>query len=226
MKHSRWMAAGHEGLHDQGKLTVEYLNNARVTQFGLSGYSSWIANTFQPAWTGFDTAFAAWLNPATRTQLIITTLTNAERTFAEAYMQMYNILRSSPLITDTDMEAMGLPKHPSGDRTPTPVPTTYPDYTVDTSVIRQLAVHFRDHNSESRAKPEGVHGVEIKWGFGGALLPADGEELPNSVFDTHSPYTITFAGSERGRTVYFCLRWENTRGEKGPWSEVVSAVVP
>lgn len=220
------MAVGHEALHDQGKLTVDYLTNTRITQFGLTGYNTWIASTFQPAWTGFDTAFTAWLNPATRTQVLQTALVNAERTFAEAYMKVYNILRTSPLITDMDMENMGLPKHASNERTPAPLPATYPDFTIDTTVIRQLSVHFRDHDHERRAKPAGVHGVEIKWGFGGEVPPADGDKIPNSVFDTRSPYTLTFDGDDRGRVVYFCLRWENTRGDKGPWSEVVGAVVP
>jgi hypothetical protein len=31
---------------------------------------------------------------------------------------------------------------------------------------------------------------------------------------------------QRGKTVYFALRWENTRGEKGPWSEIMSAIIP
>ncbi|MDR2362267.1 MAG: hypothetical protein LBD91_06005 [Prevotellaceae bacterium] len=33
-------------------------------------------------------------------------------------------------------------------------------------------------------------------------------------------------GQHCGKTVYFALRWENTRGEKGPWSDIMSATVP
>jgi hypothetical protein len=50
--------------------------------------------------------------------------------------------------------------------------------------------------------------------------------LVNSSFDTRTPFTLEFDDAERGHTVYFCLRWENTRGEKGPWGEIVSAIVP
>jgi hypothetical protein len=226
MKYTSWMATSHEGIHDQGKLTVEYLNNTRVTQFGLTGYSSWITTVFQGAWSSFDSAFVAWLNPASRTPVIITALGNAEREFADAYKKMYNILRTCPLVADTDLEAMGLPRRPSGGKTPTPAPSSYPDYTVDTSVIRQLTIHFRDHERGMRGKPRGVHGVEIKWGFATDALPKDGDMLLNSIIDTHTPHTFTFDGDDRGRTVYFCLRWENTRGQRGPWSEVVSAIVP
>jgi hypothetical protein len=52
------------------------------------------------------------------------------------------------------------------------------------------------------------------------------EDLIHSAFDTRSPFTLSFDENQRGKTVYFCLRWENTRGEKGPWSEIVSGIIP
>lgn len=39
-------------------------------------------------------------------------------------------------------------------------------------------------------------------------------------------HTLTFDENQRGKTVYFALRWENTRGEKGPWSQIVSSIIP
>jgi hypothetical protein len=54
----------------------------------------------------------------------------------------------------------------------------------------------------------------------------DADELVHSSFDTHTPFKLKFNGHERGKTVYFALRWENTRGEKGPWSAVISAIIP
>jgi hypothetical protein len=79
--------------------------------------------------------------------------------------------------------------------------------------------------SEGRAKPFGVHGAEIKWGFSETEV-INPDDLPHSAFDTRSPFRIEFRGEDRGKTVRFCLRWENTRGVKGPWSEIVSAIVP
>jgi len=32
-------------------------------------------------------------------------------------------------------------------------------------------------------------------------------------------------GTQAGKTVYYWLRWVNTRGEAGPWSSVASAMV-
>ncbi|MDR1724124.1 MAG: hypothetical protein LBR84_09345 [Tannerella sp.] len=46
------------------------------------------------------------------------------------------------------------------------------------------------------------------------------------VTDAASPITFTFTGEQRGQCFYFALRWKNTRGDKGPWSEIGSAVIP
>ncbi|MDR0743629.1 MAG: hypothetical protein LBF05_04640, partial [Tannerella sp.] len=68
-------------------------------------------------------------------------------------------------------------------------------------------------------------GVEIRWAILSAP-PGSIDELIHSSFVIHTPFTLTFDESERGKKVYFILRWENTRGQKGPWSEIVSAVIP
>ncbi len=52
------------------------------------------------------------------------------------------------------------------------------------------------------------------------------EDLTHSAFSTRPPYKLSFTGDQRGSRVYVCLCWENTRGEKGPWNAISSAVVP
>jgi hypothetical protein len=140
------------------------------------------------------------------------------RAFIKAYLT-YN-----PAVSDADKENMGLPLH-DGTRTPVPAPTTIPELELDSSVIRQITVHFKNAGSERRGKPAHVHGVELRWG----LLdnaPSSVEDLKNSAFDTASPYTFTFNEPERGRALYICPRWENNKGEKGPWGEIVKAIIP
>ncbi|MDR1983315.1 MAG: hypothetical protein LBQ28_00590 [Prevotellaceae bacterium] len=148
---------------------------------------------------------------------------DALKTSVRAFVKAY--LTFNPLVTDEDRDRMGLPVHKT-TRTPAPVAHTYPDLDVDSGTIRRLTIHFYDQGSKkSKAKPAGQHGAEIKW----AILespPASLTELTNSGFDTHTPFTLEFDENQRGQTVYFCLCWENTRGEKGPWSEIVSAIIP
>jgi hypothetical protein len=88
-----------------------------------------------------------------------------------------------------------------------------------------VEVDFFDAETGQKAKPKGVHGVEIKWRMLD-IPPSTVEELIYSAFDTRTPFTLEFEENERGRTIYFALRWENTRGEKGPWSDISSAIIP
>ncbi|MDR1864959.1 MAG: hypothetical protein LBR08_05235 [Bacteroidales bacterium] len=72
---------------------------------------------------------------------------------------------------------------------------------------------------------KGVRGAEIRWLIS-ATPPVNWDDLRHSEFDTRSPFTMSFSGDQRGQTVYFALRWENNTGEKGPWCEIQSAIIP
>jgi hypothetical protein len=145
--------------------------------------------------------------------------------YEKALRVLVQILESNPRqVSDNDRRAMGIAIH---DTTHTPVkpPKLYPEFMIDSSIIRCLIILFWDLGSKSKAKPYGVHGAEIRW----AILdhpPASVEELVHSNFDIRSPFELMFDESERSKTGYLCLRWESTRGEKGPWREIVMAIIP
>lgn len=40
-----------------------------------------------------------------------------------------------------------------------------------------------------------------------------------------SPQMEEFIGAQAGQSVCYWLRWVNTRGEKGPWSEPITATI-
>ncbi|MDR3181153.1 MAG: hypothetical protein LBT61_04405 [Prevotellaceae bacterium] len=174
----------------------------------------------------WEVAFAAAENPQFRTKLAIREKQEARKDH-EATLRSFNnsYLIHNPAMTDVMREDFGLPIHKT-TRTPSPVATTYPDFDIDSSTIRRLTIHFYNQGQEkSKAKPAGQHGAEIRWAISDVPV-VDVADLIHSSFDTHTPFTLEFEGHERGKTVYFCLCWENTRGEKGPWSEIVSAIIP
>ena len=39
------------------------------------------------------------------------------------------------------------------------------------------------------------------------------------------PSIAIFANADGGKTAHYMLRWENTRGEPGSWSETASATI-
>ena len=133
-------------------------------------------------------------------------------------------LRYNSAVTDDDRRSLGI-TIPDGIRTPQPAPATHPEFEIDTSELRQLTVRFRNNGSERLGKPKKAHGAEIRWDYRNAP-PEDIDSLPHSEFATRSPHTLVFKEGERGKMVYICLRWENGKGEKGPWGEIIGAVVP
>jgi hypothetical protein len=164
--------------------------------------------------------------PATRTTVTVQNRKDARKTLEKTLrIDIKEFLNFNRHLTNGDRDALGLPIYKTG-RTQSPIATKHPFFEVYCGEIRRLMIYFfGDEGKRSKAKPPGQRGVEIRWAILGAP-PRAIDELINSSFDTRSPFTLTFDEYQRGKTVYFCLCWENTRGEKGPWSEIASAIIP
>jgi hypothetical protein len=165
-------------------------------------------------------------DPTTRTKLTVQAKNTAKNVLKKtARLVVKEYLTFNHAVTDEDRDGLGIPIRKT-TRTPSQVATTYPDFDIDSGTIRRLIIHFFDQGQKkSKAKPAGQHGAEIRWIISDVPV-VDVEVLIHSSFDTHTPFTLEFQGHERGKTVYFCLCWENTRGEKGPWSEIQNAIIP
>ncbi|GHV77591.1 hypothetical protein AGMMS49942_24120 [Spirochaetia bacterium] len=97
-------------------------------------------------------------------------------------------------------------------------PAAIPKAEIDRSFVHRLVVHYRDKGSD-------IYGIEFRW----AVLdrpPAGIDDLVHIVFDPLSPCIFDFDESQRGKTCYFAMRWENSHGIKGPWSGIYSAIIP
>jgi hypothetical protein len=164
--------------------------------------------------------------PETRTKPAIRDKDDARKALETSLRQAVGeYLSHNHLLTDADRESLGLPVYKNG-HTPSPVAGEAPDVDVDTSTIAHLGIHFfKKGGSHKKGKPDGQHGAEIGWLISDTP-PARWDELIHSAIDTNSPFTLSFENDQRGKTVYFALRWENTRGEKGPWTEILNAIIP
>jgi hypothetical protein len=174
----------------------------------------------------YHTRYEVADNPATSTHAAIKMRQEARKSYeSELRVIIKGYITYNPDVSDEDRIDMGLPVH---DTKPTrvPVPKDYPDHELDLNVVRRLIVYFFTRGEKrSSAKPHGVHGAELLW----AILdyaPASVTELVHSSFATSSPFLLDFDESERGKKVYFSLVWENTRGEKGPKSEIFDTIIP
>ncbi|GHV50747.1 hypothetical protein FACS1894181_11710 [Bacteroidia bacterium] len=186
---------------------------------------NWLDTVFMPAFNNYNTAFDAWENPVERTRAKTLTFNTAEDIFIPLYRKLYGFIKGHPLVTDTDLAEMMFPV-PHRTRTPAPVPASFPEGSVTHPAPATVVISFRDSESKKVRKPAGVHGAEIAWAIlDEAPQGQDWAKLTHSSFDTASPFTLTFTGPERGKELYFALRWENTRGEKGPWSDIQQTII-
>jgi hypothetical protein len=55
--------------------------------------------------------------------------------------------------------------------------------------------------------------------------PTSGKELPHSRWTRRRRERFSFDG-DSGKTVYFCIRYENGKGESGEFGPIFSAVIP
>jgi hypothetical protein len=187
--------------------------------------AEWLDDDVLSKKADWEEAWAAYENPETRTPIITYNKQKKREVYEKPLRKLVKILQNNPRVTAEDLRAMGIVV-PSSTRTPAKVADEAPDMDVDTSVMGRVGVHFFERGSHhKKGKPEGQHCVEIAWAILDAP-PARWDELTHSAVDTNSPYTFVFEHDQRGKTLYFALRWENTRGEKGPWSEIQSAIIP
>jgi hypothetical protein len=185
----------------------------------------YIDTKYGPKAAKFFSIYTKYDDVSARTSLIIIELNEAEAEFLVVYLELQEMFTANPLVTNEDLVLLGFTPRSSEERHAAPVETRYPWYRSSTPRIGCVEIEYGDIESGGKKKPAGQHGIECRWGIlPGA--PADASGLHNSEFDTHTPLVLNFPGEERGKTVYFALRWENSRGLKGPFGPIESAVIP
>lgn len=176
----------------------------------------------QLRWTDI---FAITSNKQNRTSADVQLKKEVREDLEKAIRQMVRQwLANNSRVTDADRIRMGLTVK-TGTRTPAAVPASSPMGIIDFSVRLQHSIEFFDEASaHSNAKPEGVHGCEI-------FVKIDGD-APKSVDEmtylgtcTASPFVAKYDGTKSGKIAWYWLRWINSRGEAGPWSVAISAMI-
>jgi hypothetical protein len=127
------------------------------------------------------------------------------------------------------------------DDHPTPIPRPWDQVEADIVLLGPHLMELRIKKLPSlEGDPERAnYGVRIFWGVLGtssatdkfrlSALPTSGDDLPHSTFTKRKKYRFDFPEEDRGKTVYFCLRYENSKGGKegeGPFGPIFSAIIP
>jgi hypothetical protein len=196
-------------------------SDGRLARFGIPEEEF---NRLHAEITDFAEKLQAANKPETRTKAAVQAKTDSRKVVEkDGRMFIRRFIDLNPQVTNADRDDMGLPIYKT-TRDPAPVATMFPWVKIITNLIRHLSFDFGGAEA-SKAKPEGQHGMEMA-GIVAPEKPADIHELTMSYFDTHTPLVIEFTEEQRGKTFWFVVRWENTRGQKGPWSDIMSAIIP
>jgi len=157
-------------------------------------------------------------------------LIKALRNFIQGY------LARNINVTEGDRVAMGLMIY---DDIPTsvPVPVTQVEGTL---TFRGLGlIEIRDMRpAADKPDARAGYGVRIYYGIMGespsenaadkfrlTAAPKHGSDLPHSVFTRKKRHLFDFT-KNRGKAAFFCMRYENSKGEAGPWGKIYEAFIP
>ena len=157
----------------------------------------------------------------------------AKRTKNEARKKLEQALRAyiqgfiarNPLVSTEDRGVMELPVY---DRIPTVVaePTGMAKLSFTLTLPTQLMVHIESVEAETLDKRSN-YGCRIYYGIPDPGDPTpQGRHLRESRFTRRKKELFTFNPEDSGKTAYFCVRYENSKGQAGPWGPVVSATIP
>ncbi|MDR1218204.1 MAG: hypothetical protein LBK73_01180 [Treponema sp.] len=135
-----------------------------------------------------------------------------------------NNLQNNDAMTDNGRKELGIPIH-DDTRTPVPAPDGIPEIEIETPHPRTVRIKFRDEHAARWGKPEHVHGLECVWAFLDEP-PVKVKDLTHSEFATRSPLELMFEEDERGKKMYFAVRWETGAMKKGKWSDIFSVIIP
>lgn len=159
-----------------------------------------------------------------RTKTLTAKKNEAKKELVAAIRAMVRFRFNNPAITDTDRVIAGLPPR---DRVRTPHESVEErvDFTLELRGVREILVDFWIFGETHKAKPQGYDGAVVIWDVLGTP-PERPESLTRHTMASRTPYAIEFDETERGKTVYVALAWQNERGLTGQWSVIKSAVIP
>jgi hypothetical protein len=184
-----------------------------------------------------------WLARAKSSDRTAVITANCQEAFAALVAFMRNLKARkffSPPMTNGDIVEMEL-KPKDTTKTPVPQPTGQATGSVTYPGPHLMMVHIQLLEG-TIVDPRADYGYRIYWGIlpqGGASLeqaagprryltkpPVLGQDLPNSRFTKRKKELFDFPADDSGKTVYFCVRLENSKGNAGPWGPVFSAIIP
>jgi hypothetical protein len=193
--------------------------NAHLAELGLTAADLATLTTAQSSWQNAFSSHVAAQAAALGARQGKDTARDSFETLTRAFVRR---VQAIPSVTDAARASMNITV--ARDRAPAIPPTTRPVVSVSTDQRLRHTINFVDETTPtSKGKPDGVTGCEV-WNKVGDT-PTGPSQLTYLATDTRTPYVAEFNETEGGKTAHYMLRWVNSKGETGPWSQTVSATI-
>jgi hypothetical protein len=207
-----------------GFMAVE--SNRTLIGFGTqTPMGVWYDTSYVPKESAYLTAYQTWDNPATNSRMALDNLKTAEGEFFPLYREFYALVKPSSLVSDATFEALGFPPRPTGGHSSHPVDKLFIDINVNPAGRLALLVSFKERDSGSSTIPYYLTGAVIYYEVSDKPV-TNPNHLSKSRLASHSPFELMLDPEQRSLTLSVAARWQNRRGELGPWSEIVTVIVP
>lgn len=179
-----------------------------------------------PLRANYEIKFAVTNNPSTQSPGATAARESAWSVYEVALIDLYDhdILNNDNIPAD-GKDALHVHYTGTGGGTSAASPTTTPMVTLSAEEISVLHVVFADSATPgSHSKSANVAFLELVYNVDApAATPDDCTQRANI---TRSHESMVFTPAQRGKTVYAFSRWVNRNGKFGPWSGLVTAIVP
>jgi len=145
-------------------------------------------------------------------------------TLSEIYEKY--LLYNDAIDSDTRIALHIHPLAGGGAGTITPAPRTTPIVTLSLQEISVLHVMYSDSATpSSHAKPDGVAFCEFAYKID-LPAPETPKDCTERFFISRSNTAMVFEPEQRAKRIYGFARWVNKNSKTGPWSDVITAIIP
>jgi hypothetical protein len=151
---------------------------------------------------------------------------NDARKTAEAYVRTFvqQFLKFDPV---TDEDRVGMRLH-NKDTIPTTIPVPRTRALITDLMPKggfQIEVRFQDEEiKDSRRKPYGYNGCLLNYMVGHEKM-TNVEAFDSTRLMTRNPWVLTLPPDTEGKFLCCAARWQNEKGELGPWGDIMHVVI-
>lgn len=190
-------------------------------KFALSNESDAELTTLQTEW---QTRNSAHLNAKAAAAAASAAKDEIRDQFENALRRQVQTTQNTPGVTNADRAQLQITIRDTQPTAPAE-PQTRPVAQVNTSQRLRHKLSVTDElTPTSRSKPQDASYYEV-WVKVGGNAPVGASELRFLDTSTTSSFVAEYDGEDAGKTAHYMLRWVNSRKEKGPWSQTVSATI-